>query len=277
MDSSAVNVESGLCHVSLTSQGGATVISRRADISDIECTLAALVSHDLRNPLTSIAFSLELLFCRSDLPEEVMEEVGVLKRNTERLLRVINNVLHFERLRLGREQLHFRKTPLSLVVKGAIECVQALAKSRRINMVCPERDCEVDVDRDALMRVFINLLSNAIAYSPEEGLITIAIQQMESFVEVTISDQGPGVPEAAVEAIFEPLRRLDEGRGGIGLGLSICKLIIEKHEGNIGVRKNATGGSTFWFRIASDLAADLAVDSAADSVARNRTMSFMPD
>ena len=254
MDSSTVNADHSIRHVSLDKQKDAPPKAERAGLSDIECNLAALVSHDLRNPLTSIAFSLELLFCRSDLPDEVMEEVSVLKRNTERLLRVINNVLHFERLRLGQGKLQFRATPLSVVIDAAIECVQALARSRHITIEYPIIDCQIDVDRDALMRVFINLLSNAIAFSPEGGRIAITIIPVDSHVEVTIADEGPGVPDGAADDIFEPLHRLDEGKGGIGLGLSICKLIIEKHEGRIGVRKNAAGGSTFWFTISSNLA-----------------------
>ena len=213
------------------------------------------VSHELRTPLTSIRGSLGLLAAGAlgELPGEATEIVALAERNTIRLISLINDILDLERLEAGRMEMRLDTTSLEAVVQRSLEAVKTVADGRGVALLTPSSFPDVVGDPDRLVQVLVNLLSNAVKFSPEGAAVTVGVSERPGWVEVTVRDQGRGVPAEHRQAIFERFRQVEASDArrerGAGLGLSICKAIINRHGGEIGVVSAEGGGSTFWFRV----------------------------
>lgn len=214
-----------------------------------------MVSHDLRTPLTSLRGSLRLLLdgVMGSASDDMKNELQVADRNTQRLIGLINDLLDVERFQSGKVKMSMEEAAIAGIFADAEESVSALAEDHKIKIDVIESNIRVVVDRDRIVQVMINLLSNAIKFSPEASIIRVEATQLENETEVSVSDQGRGIPSDLQEAIFERFKKVEttteDKRRGSGLGLPICKAIIEEHGGTIGVRSEAGKGSTFWFRI----------------------------
>jgi PAS domain S-box-containing protein len=214
-----------------------------------------MVSHDLRSPLTSIQFSLELLAqgANGALSEGALEDVRIAQNNTTQLINLVNDLLDLEKIEHGMLRMNLEKVDLSEVLQSAVDSIRFLARSRRIEIELPTCNLDVFADKDRLVQVLVNILSNAIKFSPDNSTIAVDCQSNETWAEVKVVDQGPGIPSTYKESIFERFKQI-EGREGVGqkgagLGLAICKSIIDGHKGQIGVESGQGQGSTFWFRI----------------------------
>jgi PAS domain S-box-containing protein len=214
-----------------------------------------MVSHDLRSPLTSIQFSLELLAqgASGALSDEALEDVRIAQNNTTQLINLVNDLLDLEKIEHGVLRMNLERTELTEIVQAAIDNLRFLARSRRIEIEFTVNDLVVFADKDRIVQVIVNMLSNAIKFSPEGSSITVDCQIRDALAEIRVVDQGPGIPAQYQEAIFERFKQI-EGRQGVGqkgagLGLAICKSIIDGHKGQIGVQSSHGTGSTFWFRI----------------------------
>jgi signal transduction histidine kinase len=227
-----------------------------AEAARLKQEFVQMVSHDLRTPLTSIQGFLELLHqgAYGELPTKASQRTDIAMRSINRLILLINDLLDMEKMEAGKLEMTFQQTALDPVVQRTIEAVKNFAEQHEVDLrnEAPV-DLEVFADGDRLVQVGVNLVSNAIKFSPKSGVVTISAEPMADFVIVRVSDQGPGIPPQYVDAIFERFRQLPanegEKKGGTGLGLAICKAIVEQHGGKIGVDTTEGKGSTFWFLV----------------------------
>jgi PAS domain S-box-containing protein len=231
------------------------------------------VSHDLRSPLTSIQFSLEMLAAEANgsLSCEALQDVRSAQNNTARLINLVNDLLDLEKLESGSLRMNLTRLDLYEVLQKSVDVVRFLARSRRIELKVEPTELVVFADRDRLVQVLINMIANAIKFAPEQSAVSISSLADKGYAEVRVKDEGPGIPLQYQEEIFERFSQVREydfhmadgakaqndvnpgsvakDDTGTGLGLAICKSIIEEHEGAIGVDSEEGKGSTFWFRV----------------------------
>ncbi len=228
-------------------------ITERKLADQIRKDVVAMVSHDLRTPLSSILASLETLTdgSRGQIAEKVERELNKMGTSASRMVRLINDFLDLEKLQSGRVELTIEKHAFGDLVTSSIQAIKDLAELKQIKFKEVGADVDLFVDGDRIVQVMVNLLGNATKFSPEGGLITIAATRDKGEVEISVTDQGPGIEPDQQAAIFENFTQLDVGvlPGSSGLGLSICRNLVELHGGTIGVRSKPGFGSNFWFRV----------------------------
>ncbi len=232
-------------------------VTERKELERLKKEFVAMITHDLRSPLTGILFSTGLITegAFGELSDQLKEELTTVEKAVEQMLRLINDLLLVEKLEAGKMQMFMDNVPLTRVLERSVKPLRSIAEFQKVKMIVPATTAEVYADEDKLARVMVNLVSNALKFSPHGGEIRLSIEEKDGSVKVQVSDQGPGIPSDKQESIFERFKQVDEkGKKeqlGTGLGLAICKEIIERHEGEIGVLSEVGKGSTFWFTIAS--------------------------
>lgn len=230
-------------------------ISERREIERMKQAFVSTISHELRTPLTSIRGSLGLLASGAvgELPEDAANLVQLAERNTERLIALINDILDLDRLESGRMEMSFGETSIADVIVRSIDAIGAFAEQHRVRIDVDASEGVAWGDRDRLVQVLVNLISNAVKFSPSGGAVRIAAHADGRSVEVRVADRGRGIPGSHHRLIFERFRQVESSdarqKGGTGLGLAICKSIVEQHGGTIGVESETGKGSTFWFRV----------------------------
>ena len=235
--------------------GNVADVTQRHEVDRLKREFVSTVSHELRTPLTSIRGSLGLLAggVLGPLTPDACEIVAVAERNVLRLIGLINDILDLERLEGGRLEIRLEPVDATAVVARAVEAVRGAAEAAGLRLEIEGVSGTVRGDADRLVQVLVNLLGNATKFAPAGSALTVRTVPAGASCEFQVEDRGRGVPEALREAIFERYRQVEAGdaraKGGAGLGLAICKSIVEQHGGSIGVRSEAGRGSTFWFRI----------------------------
>jgi PAS domain S-box-containing protein len=228
-------------------------ISERKDLDNLREDFIAMVYHDLRSPLANVVSSLGVLSTMFSAEENntVNSLVGIALRSTERIQRLTNSLLDINRLEAGQPIGNRQSfSPLSLAEDSLDELLTAAkSKNLTIEVDVPSDLPRVFVDGDMIRRVLINLLENAIKFTPAKGNIQIGAKREEGFVQVWVKDSGPGILPAFQEHIFEKFTRLSikEGSRGLGLGLAFCRLAIEGHGGRIWVESKEGEGTKFMF------------------------------
>jgi PAS domain S-box-containing protein len=226
-------------------------ISQRYALDRLKDEFISTVSHELRTPLTSIRGALGLL--SSGILGKVNEKAANLLRiamtNSDRLVRLINDILDLERIQSGREPLAFRTVQLAEVVRQAIDSMQPMAESAGVQLIHDSTQAEIAADGDRLLQVLTNLLSNAIKFSPPNSTVSVMLRTGGSGVTLSVIDHGRGIPADKLEAIFGRFQQVDASdsrqKGGSGLGLAICRTIVMQHTGRIWAERNPVRGSTF--------------------------------
>jgi len=232
-------------------------ISERKRVDRMKQDFVAMVSHDLRTPLTSIQGFLSLLSVSAygELSGLGQESLAVTEGNISRLIALVNDLLDIEKMESGMLQLWTDHTSIDVFINKSVQAVDGFAVQQGISLkVIEHEDVEIIADTDRLVQVLINLLSNAIKFSPKNSTVSIAVNEEDGGVKISVADSGRGVPDELRAAIFERFKQVERSdeqqKGGSGLGLAICKAIIDRHDGNIGVESGANGiGSRFWFFI----------------------------
>ncbi len=238
-------------------------VERLEEVEQLKKGFLSTVSHELRTPLTSIRGSLGLLAsgAAGPLSDQVVEIVALAERNAIRLMALIEDILDLERLETGKIDLHITDVPIASILRRAMESLAAFG-AHGVTVEAPTVSSSIHGDADRIVQVLVNLLSNAVKFSPPGGVVTIAVTANGKWTEFRVSDHGRGVPAVHRRAIFERFRQVDPSdareKGGAGLGLAICKSIVEQHGGSIGVESEEGAGSAFWFRLATDAADDKA-------------------
>lgn len=239
---------------------GASVIA--SDITERKKTdllkneFISMVSHELRTPLTSIQGSLALLASGSlgELSEKAQKILHIGKQNSERLIRLINDILDIEKIESGKMEFNLQPINIGTIVREAIDLNQAFAEKFdiKINLVQAVAPY-VNVDRDRLMQVLTNLISNAVKFSFKKSDITLTITSEKNIVKVGVTNKGPGIPNGFRKKIFQKFSQATnvgpQSVAGAGLGLSISKEIIEKFNGTIGYTSEINKETTFYFEL----------------------------
>ncbi len=230
-------------------------VTERKNIERLKQDFIGMISHDLRTPLMSIASSIALVQSGAlgGCSDAVMKDLDGAEKTVDRLIAMINDLLDFEKMEAGKMQFSIVPVEMNDVVAEAFREVKALAEAKQVRLESENTSLSVMGDREKLMQMLINLLANAIRYSPEGAPVTVQCTSKYDVVEVAVKDEGPGVPEGFHESVFAPFESAPGSKqtneGGTGLGLAICKLIIEGHSGEIGVRNRKGRGSEFWFTV----------------------------
>jgi signal transduction histidine kinase len=223
----------------MTRQLKSSEAARRQFISEI--------SHDLRTPLTAMKGLLVNLIDDSERDEQPSLEIA--ESETDRLIRLVNQLLDFSRWQGGELELNRSPVDLAAIASSAITLSEGRASHRNIALSTeiPPKMPPISADADRLQRVILNLLDNAIKYTPGGGQVTLAVTQREGEIEVSVEDTGRGMSDEERERAFEPYYR-GEG-GGAGLGLTIARAIVEAHGGRMGIESSAGQGSRVWFTL----------------------------
>ncbi len=214
----------------------------------------ANVSHELRTPVSVVQANAETLLAGAIHDKEGrLAFVEAIQRSAARLADLVSDLLDLSQIEAGKTAIERTPLGLFLVVKKAVGLISTRAEAKRIEIRYDiADDVSVLADRQALDQVLVNLLDNAVKYTPADGVVEIVATQESTHVLVEISDDGPGIAKKHAERIFERFYRVDPGRsralGGTGLGLSIVKHLVEAMEGTVGYRARERG-SIFWFRL----------------------------
>jgi PAS domain S-box-containing protein len=226
-------------------------ITERKNLDRLREDLISMIYHDLRSPLSNIVSSLDVF--NAMLPPDgdpaYSSLINIAMRSTERIQRLTNSLLDMNRLESGQPVMNRFSTPLPLLVNDSLDAILPTAEHKNliIHSNLPQDIPPVLVDADMIRRVLINLIENAIKYTPPGGEIRLEANQTDSWVRVCIQDTGPGIPIDDRVRIFDKYTRLNasEEIKGIGLGLAYCRLAIEGHGGKIWVDSPPEEGARF--------------------------------
>ena len=232
-------------------------ITQRKEMERLKGEFVSTVSHELRTPLTSIRGSLGLITggAVGKMSGKVREMIDVAEKNTERLIKLVNDILDMEKIESGSMEFRFGPLDLARLVEQGIETNHGYAEDQGVEFLLTETQPELTVrgDGDRLMQVMANLLSNAAKFSPRGGKVEISVTRHNDKARVSVSDHGPGIPKEFQNEVFSKFTQADSSDtrqvGGTGLGLNISKTIIEKHDGSIGFDTKAGKGTTFYFEV----------------------------
>ncbi len=231
--------------------------ARLVELNEKKSDFIAQVSHELRTPLTSIKGSMDYISSKLSMSsvsdtdiKEVNEFFDVIRNNADRLIRMVNDTLDLERIESGVVEMHLSDLNISSLIKEVITGFYAMVDQKGVFFrVVADSGTKVFADEDMIRQVLINLISNALNVSPEDAEIEISVSETADKVTIFIRDRGHGVSESERDRIFEKYYT-KIGSRGTGLGLPICKGLVEAHKGEIGVYGNEYGaGSTFYFSL----------------------------
>lgn len=231
------------------------VVQELKNVSKRKSEFVSAVSHELRTPLTSIKGYASILLSErlGDVPEPIKIRLEKINRHSNELVQMVNDLLDISRIESGKVMMKKQFCGLKGLLDDILDLLSLQIKAKNINISQDiQNDLKVFVDKSQIERVFLNLIANAIKFTPEEGTIAVNANLTENyFIQVNISDTGIGIPKEAQKAIFEEFYRIDnpvnEQVKGTGLGLSLVKNIIEAHRGSIWVESQPPKGSTFSF------------------------------
>lgn len=231
-------------------------VSERKEVERLKNEFVSTVSHELRTPLTAISASLSLLAdgMAGELPQDAQGLVGVASASTERLVRLIGDVLDIQKMEAGQMAYHRVPQALGPIARGAVAAMDSFAAQAGVKLAF-EADADADglradVDRDRLAQVMTNLLSNAIKFSGPGSEVLTRLDAHGGTLRIAVIDHGAGIPEAFRGRVFQRFAQADGAdsrqKGGTGLGLSICKTIVEEHGGRIGFETAEGKGTSFF-------------------------------
>jgi CheY-like chemotaxis protein len=212
----------------------------------------ATLSHELRTPLNAIFGWTQVLRAGPALDADVGHALEIIERNVKVQSRLIEDLLDVSRITTGKLRLSVRQTPLAPIIEGAIESIRPAADLKCISVDCdiPQELGEINADPDRLQQVIWNLLSNAIKFTSEGGAVRVQVERAGGVVRIRVIDNGAGIHPAFLPHVFDPFRQADSSttrrHGGLGLGLTIVRQIVEMHGGSVHAHSEGEGkGATF--------------------------------
>lgn len=227
------------------------------EISKTKSDFISAVSHELRTPLTSIKGYAAILMDGKlgEIPEKVRQRLGKINTHSDNLVGLINNLLDISRIESGRVEMNFGKCELTKVVDNVQDLLTPQMRDKSIefkNEVDPKIPT-MQLDHSQIERVFINLVGNAIKFTPEKGLISVKATIENDLVTCSVTDTGIGIPEEDIKRLFDEFYRVDNEINmnvkGTGLGLPLAKKIVEAHDGRMWVTSIVKQGTTFHFTL----------------------------
>ena len=232
-------------------------ISDRKAIERMKDEFIAVVSHELRTPLTSIHSSLKILATGKlgNLSTKGQRMLQIADEQTERLVRLVNNVLDLQRIQSGKVKMNKKACPATDLMIEAVQTMQAMAQEQKVKLLVEPVQLAVWADYDYILQTLTNLVSNAIKFSPPNSTVWLSATREVSQPQIAfaVQDRGQGIPGDRLETIFERFQQVDSSdsrkKGGTGLGLAICRQIVEEHGGRIWAESCLGKGSSFYFTL----------------------------
>ncbi len=226
-------------------------------LNKVKSDFVSAVSHELRTPLTSIKGYASILMTGKlgEVSQAQKERLEKIDKHSNSLTRLVNNLLDISRIESGRFQMEMREISIKDALDSIVDVIAPQIKEKRISLKinAKTKQDKVRVDSSQFERVFINLLGNAVKFTPEKGRVTISAKEKDDVLEFSVEDSGIGIPKKDLEHVFEEFFRsdnaLDQKVKGTGLGLSLVKKIIEAHKGKIWVESELGKGTKFTFTI----------------------------
>ena len=246
---------------------------RLQELDRLKSDFVSNVSHELRTPLTAIKGAVDLVLreVAGPLTEKQSHYLNRVRSNTQHLAGLINDLLDLSKIESGKTEMKSSRISLAGLVHEVVETLRPVAAEKVIALEAPisEPSILVWADRDKINQVLMNLIGNAIKFTPAQGRVTLsASRNGNGSVQVSVSDTGPGIPPDEKEKIFDRFYQIAEVGGakpkGTGLGLAICKALVELHGGKIWVESEASGGSTFYFTLPAARSGDAKSPAHAD-------------
>lgn len=232
-------------------------ITIRKEVDKIKNEFISIVSHELRTPLTSIKGALALLKNEifGKLSPDVLNLLNIADNNSSRLITLINNILDVEKIESGKMDFSPKENNIISIINEAVESNLTYASQFNVTLNFSNTiECiKVLVDKEKIIQVLSNLISNAVKYSPTNEIVEISVEVIDKMVKVSVKDKGIGVLEESRDKLFHKFVQVDSSdtrkKGGTGLGLSICKAIIKQHKGTISFDSTPNQGATFYFEL----------------------------
>jgi len=229
-----------LAQISALAISNARVYDKLRELDELKSHFLSIASHELRTPLAAIKGAIDLIE-KTPEPANAEKLIAIAKRNALRMMRLVNDILGFSSMERGNFAIHKKKSSLANIVSNSVETVRSKAETRKILITVAGSGelPEVFCDPEAMEQVLGNLLDNAIKYSPEKSEVSIDMNCEGPYLKISVTDKGPGITAQEHKRIFERFYQIDRSlsreTGGIGLGLSIVKKIVELHNGEISV------------------------------------------
>jgi two-component system, NtrC family, sensor histidine kinase KinB len=230
-------------------------ITERKRLDTLRDDLISMIYHDLRSPLANVMYSMDILASILTGEDEMHTTlIDVAVRSAERIQRLTSSLLDLKRLEAGQPVLNRDETDIFEIINDAADAVKPIAESKKqeVYTELPAEIPKMNIDGDMIRRVIINLIENAIKYTPIGGRIGVGANPFEDGVIFWVKDNGPGISPEQRHAIFDKFTRLHSGGRGIGLGLAFCRLAVEGHHGHIWVDSEQGQGSIFMFNLPYD-------------------------
>ncbi|MEH2035713.1 PAS domain S-box protein [Nostoc sp.] len=230
-------------------------VTKQRELERMKREFISIISHEIRTPLSSIRGALGLIAegILDNDPAAAKEMLGIANNNIERLVRLVNDILALNRLESGQVDLKRQWCDPTVLVQQAFSNVRALAEAKQITLQSSVSEIQVWADFDWLIQVLVNLINNAVKFSPAGTIISVAAEPQPQQVFFRVIDQGRGIPTEKLDTIFGRFQQVDASdsrqKGGTGLGLSICRLIVQQHGGRIWAESKPGQGSTFYFTL----------------------------
>ncbi|MCC6977461.1 MAG: PAS domain S-box protein [Candidatus Melainabacteria bacterium] len=229
-------------------------VTAAREVERMKQEFVQMISHDLKTPLSSIQMSLDMIGrgMYGELAETGKDRLEAATRNCNQLIALINDLLDIEKMQAGKLQLELESASSAVLIEEAVETVRGFAEKHNVSLAKEAQDIPVFVDKKRMIQLLVNLMSNAVKFSPDGEVVTIGSNMKEGTldrVEVYVEDHGRGIPRDQLERIFDRFAQVETTdateKGGTGLGLAICKAIVEAHEGSIDATSEVGKGTRF--------------------------------
>lgn len=230
-------------------------ITERKQLERMKQDFVAMISHDIKSPLTSLQLTLGILASGKlgDIPETAFSRIERAENSVNHIVHLISDLLEMEKLESGVFDLMKAPVKGADLIRSAVNLVEESARKQKVTIAISAEELEIVCDEARMVRVFTNLLSNAIKFSEDNSTIAVTFEESGQFAQFEVKDTGRGIPADKIDQVFERYKQVDASdehvKKGSGLGLAICKAIVEAHNGTIGVTSELGKGSTFWVRI----------------------------
>ena len=223
-------------------------------IDEVRRDFVANISHELKTPIGAIGLLSETLVAAADEPQHVRKFAAQLVTESERLAALTKDIIELSRLQSVDTLENSEETSIDRIVQAAVDANEIVARARDIELVRAKKSKLRVMGDPALLQIAVsNLIANAVKYSPDNTRVGVGVRSAKGFVEIAVTDQGVGIPEADLDRVFERFYRVDPARsratGGTGLGLAIVKHVVGNHGGDVRVWSQPGKGSTFTIRL----------------------------
>ncbi len=232
-------------------------ITAEKELDQLKDDFLQSLTHDLRSPMTAVRGYLQVLGeeMAGPLNDEQKKMIRIMENASTKLLHIVSNLLDSAKMSAGKLKLNIGETNLRQILPNTVEIFYTEAAKKKITLTLdmPEHMNPINLDPQLLERVIINLIGNAIKFTPEGGFITVKFIELSDRVQGQVIDTGNGMPPEFLNRVFKKFEQASGTRGGTGLGLSICKFVVDAHYGEISVRSKQGEGTTFTFTIPKGL------------------------